>query len=81
MNAVTLDQVLDIVIQLPVEQQEMLIRILRKRQIESRRRRIAQDARDSLAMFRAGKLKPQPVQQVINDLRQALSETDAAATI
>ena len=74
MSAITLDQALDMVAQLPVEQQEILIDILRSRHIEKRRQEIAQDARESLAAFRAGQLKPQPVNKIIADLRQSLDE-------
>jgi hypothetical protein len=72
MNVVTLNQAIDTAMQLPPEQQEMLLEILRGRRIEARRREIAQDAQESLAAFRAGKLKLQSAEAVIEELRQAL---------
>ena len=59
MSDITLDTVLDTVMELPLEQQEMLLDIVRKRHIERRRQEIARDAQESLAAFRAGQLRPQ----------------------
>lgn len=77
MSEITLDTALDTVMELPLEQQEMLIDIVRKRHIEHRRQEIAQDAQESLASFRAGQLKPQSATEVIVELRQALVEGEA----
>jgi hypothetical protein len=71
----TLDEVLDAVMELPTEQQEMLIQIVHQRRIENRREEIVQTARESIAEFRSGKLKPQTAEEVIKDLRSLL-ETD-----
>jgi hypothetical protein len=76
MTTVTLDQALDVINQLPIEQQEMLIDIIRSRHLEERRRRIAQDAHESLQMYLSGQLKPQLARQVIRELRQTLKESD-----
>ena len=70
----TLNQVLEAAMQLPSEQQEMLIEILRHRHIEQRRDEIARDAKESLQQFREGKLKPQPVEEIITELRQSLND-------
>ncbi|MEW5766610.1 MAG: hypothetical protein AB1797_03155 [bacterium] len=51
-----------IALQLPPEQREMLVEILRKRQIEIRREEIAADARKSIATFREGNLISIPAQ-------------------
>ena len=59
---VTLDLAIDTALQLPSEQREMLIDILRNRQIEARRQEIAAEARKSIAAFREGKLKGQTAQ-------------------
>jgi len=72
----TLDQLIENAWQLPYEQQETLIRVLRNRQSESRRAEIAADAQQSLADFRAGKLRPQSAEEVIASLRQSLSEPE-----
>ncbi|MFQ4144553.1 hypothetical protein [Chlorogloeopsis sp. ULAP02] len=55
----TLDQVLESALQLPYEQQEMLIKILQNRHHQSRRAEIATDAQQSLADFRTGKFPSQ----------------------
>jgi hypothetical protein len=73
----TLDQVLETALQLPYEQQEMLISILRKRHQESRRAEIAADAQQTLADFRVGKFQPQSAENVIGALRQSLQEPEA----
>ncbi|MDJ0799934.1 MAG: hypothetical protein QNJ51_24530 [Calothrix sp. MO_167.B12] len=62
----TFEQVLDNVMQLPLEQREMLIEILQKRHIEQRREEIAQNARDAILEFRTGKLKPQSASDIIS---------------
>lgn len=69
-----LDRVLDTALQLPAEQQEMLIKILQNRYRESRRAEIAGDARKTLADFYAGSYRPQPAESVIAELRQSLSD-------
>lgn len=74
MSEITLDRVLDTVMELPLEQQEMLLDIVRKRHIERRRQEIARDAQESLAAFRAGQLRPQSAAEVIVELRQVLDE-------
>jgi hypothetical protein len=71
----TLNEVLDAVMELPIEQQEMLIQIVRQRTIENRREEIAQAAQESISEFRSGKLKAQTAAEVISDLRLLL-ETD-----
>ena len=65
-----LDRVLDEAMNLPTEQQEMLIQILQRRAIEQRRDEIARDAQLSLAEFREGKLKVQTAEEAIADLRE-----------
>lgn len=73
---ITLDQAIDTVMQLPLEQQDMLIEIIRNRRIEQRREKIASDAQRGIEAFQAGQLKPQPVEAIISELRQSLDELD-----
>ncbi|NJO80062.1 MAG: hypothetical protein HC827_17125 [Cyanobacteria bacterium RM1_2_2] len=74
----TLDQVLDIALQLPLEQQTMLIEIIRHRQIEARRAEIAAHAQQAITAFHQGQLTPQSAETAITELRQFLSdETEA----
>lgn len=68
-----LDRVLDAAMALPLEQQEMLIQILKNRIVESRRDKIASDAAASLAEFQAGKLKVQTATEAIQELREYLN--------
>ncbi len=72
----TLDRVLETALQLPYEQQEMLIKILQNRHYQSRRAEIAEDARQSLIDFHAGKFQSQSAQSVIAELRQSLDDTE-----
>jgi len=65
----TLDQILDIVMELPEEQQEMLVDIVQHRRLEAQRKEIAKAASESLVAFHAGHLKPQPVDDIIAKLR------------
>lgn len=74
--AVHLDGVLDQIDRLPLEQQEMLADILRRRRIEQTRNQIAEEARQSLALFHAGKLQARSVEEVIASLEAALAEPD-----
>jgi len=73
----TLNQVLETALQLPYEQQEMLIKILQNRHHESLRAEIAADAQQTLADFHAGKFQHQSAEDVIVALRQSLQEPEA----
>lgn len=72
----TLDQVLETALQLPYEQQEMLIKILQNRHYENRRAEIAADAQQTLADFHAGKFRQQSAEDVVAALRQSLHEQE-----
>jgi ATP phosphoribosyltransferase regulatory subunit HisZ len=72
----TLDQALETALQLPYEQQEMLIRILQNRHHENRRAEMAADAQQTLADFHAGKFRHQSAKNVIATLRQSLEESE-----
>ena len=65
-----LDKVLDEAMNLPLEQREMLIQILKRRANEQRRDEIARHARLSLSEFREGKLKIQTATEAIAELRE-----------
>jgi hypothetical protein len=73
----TLDQVLETALQLPYEQQEMLIKILQNRHHENRRAEIAADAQQTLVDFHAGKFRHQSAEDVVAALRQSLHEPEA----
>jgi len=76
LNKITLDQAVDIASQLPPDQQDMLVDILRKRRTEARRQEIAADARKSIAAFRKGKFKAQSAEEAIEELHQPLEESE-----
>jgi hypothetical protein len=62
--------------QLPFNQQEMVIDIMRGRHIERRRAEIAADAKLSLAAFQAGQLRPQSASEIIAELRQDIDDAE-----
>jgi hypothetical protein len=70
----TLDRALATVMQLSLDQQELLIEIVRQRHLEASRDEIARDAQESIAAFKAGKLKPQSAEAVIAELRRSLDD-------
>lgn len=72
----TLNEVLETALQLPEEQQEILIKILQNRHHQSRRAEIAADAQRSLADFRAGNFQPQSAESVIAELHRSLDDAD-----
>jgi len=74
MKTITLDQAIDMAMQLPLEQREMLLQIIRRRDIELRRHEIAKDARASIAAYRAGKINAQSADRVIQELRKTLED-------
>jgi hypothetical protein len=76
---ITLDQALDVVMQLEYEEKEMLLDILRKRQIEERREEIAQNAQEAIHAFQAGELKTENADELINRLHASLETTDDEA--
>jgi hypothetical protein len=75
-NMVTLDQAIDAAMRLPYEQREMLLDILRKRQTEARRDRMAQDAQASLNSFQAGELVAQTAGEVVAELHRTLQDEE-----
>ncbi len=74
METGTLDEVVNAVMRLPQEQQEMLLEIVRLRQIELWRQEIAGDAELSRRAFLSGELKAQPVEEIIRRLDETLNE-------
>lgn len=62
---VTLADALEVVEQLTEEDREMLVDIVRNRQIERRREEIARDAEATLAEYREGKFKSMTTAEAI----------------
>jgi hypothetical protein len=75
---ITFESALDAVSQLSIDQQEMLMDILRKRNAEMRRRQIIVECREGLAEYRSGVLKAQTAEEAIIDLRSYLDDFEDA---
>ncbi|WP_013321002.1 hypothetical protein [Gloeothece verrucosa] len=71
---VTLEQALLTVNQLPIEQREMLVEIVKNQLIEARRQEIAEDAEKAIAAFHQGQLQPQPIETIIAELKATLTQ-------
>ncbi|MBD2149030.1 hypothetical protein H6F44_02650 [Pseudanabaena sp. FACHB-1277] len=71
---VTLEEAISTVNQLPIEQREMLLEIVKNQMIEAQREEIAKDAKEAIAAFRRGDLKPQPIENIISELQATLTE-------
>ena len=73
---ITFESALDAVSQLSIDQQEMLIDILRKRNAEVKRRQILEECREGLIEYRSGVLMAQTAEEAIADLRSYLDAED-----
>jgi len=73
---VTLAAAIEIVEQLPIDQQDQLVQIIRSRQIERRRDEIAENGREALAAYRAGELKSYTAAEAIVELRNMLDSPE-----
>ena len=71
---ITFENALEVVSQLPREQQEMLIEIVRKRSAEARRQEMIEECREALAEYQAGKLEAMSAEEAIADLRCYLQD-------
>jgi hypothetical protein len=70
------DKVLDLLMELPPGDRDTLLEIIKSRRIEERRKEIADEVHESLALYKAGKLVPQTADEVIQVLN-SLSEEKA----
>ena len=73
---ITLEQALITVNQLPIEQREMLIEIVKNQMIESYRDEIARNAKEAREAFQIGELKPQPLEDIIDELKTILYDSN-----
>ncbi|WP_425214961.1 hypothetical protein [Tumidithrix helvetica] len=73
---ITLAEAIEIVEQLPVEQQDMLVQIVLSRQIERRRDEIAQSGREAIAAYQAGELKAYTAAEAIAELSNILDSPE-----
>ncbi|XOF33152.1 MAG: hypothetical protein ACL93V_14225 [Candidatus Electrothrix sp. YB6] len=72
--SMTFEQVVEIARKFPIEQQEMLVDLIRSWHIEARRQEIARDTGKSLADFRAGQFEARSAQSVIAELQDSSSD-------
>ena len=73
---VTLAVAIEVVEQLPIDQQDQLVQIIRSRQIERRRDEIAENGREALVAYRAGELKSYTAEEAIAELRNILDSPE-----
>lgn len=73
---VTLAAAIEVVEQLPSDQQDLLVQIIRNRQIERRRDEIAENGREALAAYRAGELKSYTAEEAIAELRNMIDSPE-----
>ena len=71
---ITLDQSLDTIMQMDFSSREMLLEILQKRQIEERRKEIADNAKQAKADFKYGKITPSNAADIIRTLNVSLNK-------
>ena len=76
MATVTLNQVLQLTRKLPGEDQDMLVELVRRTRSEQWRKSLAKDARKAERDFSAGKLKSEPVEELISRLHCKLDASD-----
>ncbi|MEA5558187.1 hypothetical protein [Nodularia spumigena] len=72
----TFEEVLNLVTDLPLDQQELLISILQRRIADMRRKELASSSQQALAEFRTGNLKPQTATEAIAELRTYLNTNE-----
>jgi len=63
-----LDQILDEIASLSLDEQDMLINIIRKRQIERKREQILRDSRETMRAYKKGLAKRGTVDDLLKDL-------------
>ena len=76
MKTMNFDQVLSCAENLPPDEQELLLELLRKRQTEGWRNETATEARKAARAYRSGKLKAESADAVVAALRSALEADD-----
>ena len=64
------DDTLDAIMKMDEDDREMLLEIVKKRQIELRRNELAKTARKAEKEFREGKLKPMDASELIEKLKK-----------
>jgi hypothetical protein len=73
---ITFENALEVVSQLPREQQELLADIVKRRAAEVRRLEIRSECREALAEYRTGNLKPMSAEEAIAELNRYLESDE-----
>ena len=63
-----LDQILDEIASLTLDEQDMLINIIKKRQIERKREQILRDSRETMRAYKKGLARRGTVDDLLKDL-------------
>ena len=63
-----IDQILDEIASLSLDEQDMLINIIKKRQIERKREQILRDSRETMRAYKKGLAKRGTVDDLLKDL-------------
>ena len=70
MSSMTFDALLEEIDELPLEKQETLMEIVRRRLAERRRKEIANNAREARIMFEKGELPRGSVDDLMRDMEE-----------
>ena len=73
---VSFNKVLDLVMELPPDDRDTLLEIIKSRRIAERRKEIADEVHESLALYKSGKLVPQSADEVIQVLNSLSEEKE-----
>ena len=73
---ITLDSILDEVMQLSSYDRQILIDLLYKRLIEERRDEISLEIKEATSLYHSGNLKPETAEQAISKLHQSLEKDE-----
>lgn len=69
-TTMTLGNVLDMVAKLPLEDKQECVEILQKKIVEERRSQIAAEIKEGREEFKAGKLKPITVDELMKEIAE-----------
>ncbi|MGQ4647207.1 hypothetical protein [Lyngbya aestuarii] len=72
----TFEQVLDQISELPIDQQELLIEIVKRRTVEQRRKVLARESHEALAEFKAGQFQSLTATEAIAELRSYVNSPE-----
>ncbi|MBI5324965.1 MAG: hypothetical protein HZB41_06800 [Ignavibacteriae bacterium] len=68
----SIEQLLDLTMELPLNDREILLDVITKRNAEEKRNEIAEYYNHAKKEYQKGNLKPQPLPDIINELEKEL---------